>query len=250
MGDLVDDIRTWEVSLIARHFPHGAHILEIGAGRGQQALEISRLGFTLEAIDIPSSLYARNRVFPITDYDGRTIPFANNSFDVVFSSSVLEHVPDISRIHAEIRRVLKPGGRAVHVVPTHLWRIWTTLSAFPAAMPGLHQAFRDLAAPGGGLRRMLSRGRGVACQLVAPLRQGRHGERGNILTETWYFHPRWWRKNFRDAGFCVEQEAPMGLFYTGYTSMGAKWDIQKRARLASRLGSVCRLFVLSPRKGI
>lgn len=50
-------------------------------------------------------------------YDGITLPFADETFDSLFSSEVLEHVPDIDQSLKEIRRVLKPQGRVLITVP-------------------------------------------------------------------------------------------------------------------------------------
>lgn len=43
-------------------------------------------------------------------YDGRKLPFENNSFDNVFSSEVIEHISNLDDIIIEINRVLKPNG--------------------------------------------------------------------------------------------------------------------------------------------
>ena len=109
--DHLDAIRGAELDTIASFFPVGARILEIVAGTGKQALELQRRGFEVTAIEVADSNYAAHRGFPIKDYDGRTIPLGEGSVDLVFSSNVLEHVEDLSRMHAEIRRVLAPGGR-------------------------------------------------------------------------------------------------------------------------------------------
>jgi len=50
-------------------------------------------------------------------YDGKTIPFANESFDSLFFSEVLEHVFNVDEVLTEITRVLKPGARALITVP-------------------------------------------------------------------------------------------------------------------------------------
>ena len=70
----LDAIRGAEIDTIAAFIPAGARVLEIGAGTGQQALELQRRGFAVTAIEIADSNYAGDRVFPIEDYDGRTIP--------------------------------------------------------------------------------------------------------------------------------------------------------------------------------
>jgi SAM-dependent methyltransferase len=41
------------------------------------------------------------------------IPYADNSFDVLFSHGVLHHVPDILTAQREIHRVLRPGGELI-----------------------------------------------------------------------------------------------------------------------------------------
>src|ERR1700722_17640350 len=92
-------IRAAEIQRIVPCFRPRARILEIGAGTGQQALEISRRGFDVEAIQIPASGYRETRIFPVIDYDGRHIPFPDSSFDIVFSSNVLEHVPNVSQLN-------------------------------------------------------------------------------------------------------------------------------------------------------
>jgi ubiquinone/menaquinone biosynthesis C-methylase UbiE len=45
------------------------------------------------------------------------LPFKDSSFDFVFSNSVLEHIPDIDSVIAEVARVLRPGGTFLFTVP-------------------------------------------------------------------------------------------------------------------------------------
>lgn len=49
---------------------------------------------------------------------GAAIPEADGTFDYVFSNSVLEHIPDLESVIAEIGRVLKPGGKFYFTVPS------------------------------------------------------------------------------------------------------------------------------------
>ena len=50
-------------------------------------------------------------------YDGRTLPFPDNSVDTVYSSHMLEHVTDFRATVRDWHRVVRPGGFIVCVVP-------------------------------------------------------------------------------------------------------------------------------------
>jgi SAM-dependent methyltransferase len=243
-------IRKAEIERIVAHLAPGARILEIGAGTGEQAADLARRGFQVTAIEMAESGYAGDRIFPITNYDGRTIPLADASVDIVFSSNVLEHVPDLARMHAEIKRVLRPSGYCVHVMPTHAWRLWTTLSSYPDAVVGFVAALPDLVPhtlPNGAERGRLQRAwRQSGRRMIGTLMPRRHGERGNIVSELWLFHPSWWRKNFTDNGFAVLHDEPMELFYTGNMLLGSRLGLGRRQQLARWLGSACHLFKVAP----
>lgn len=49
---------------------------------------------------------------------GNSIPEQNNSFDFVFSNSVLEHIPEIGPVIEEVSRILRPQGRFIFTVPS------------------------------------------------------------------------------------------------------------------------------------
>ena len=232
--DYINAMRVIELDAIVPSLKPGARILELGAGSGAQAAELSRRGFEVEAIEIASSDYAGHRQFPVTDYDGRNIPFPDASFDIVYSSNVLEHVPHLEEMHREIRRVLKPGGEAVHILPTHSWRFWTSFMLLPGAVRAV---FRTGRSPGfiANLRRAAS----------AALR--RHGERGNAFSELWLFHPRWWRRHFGENGFEMIEDRPIGLFYTAETLFGPRLPLDRRRALSETIGSTTHLYRLKPK---
>jgi SAM-dependent methyltransferase len=56
---------------------------------------------------------------PLADYkcDVQNLPFGKNEFDIVICNHVLEHVDDDKRAMSEILRVMKPGARAILLVP-------------------------------------------------------------------------------------------------------------------------------------
>lgn len=80
----LNQLRLVELERIVRHFPPGARVLELGAGTGVQALELSRRGFDITALDLGMSQYAADHVFPVLSYDGRNLPFPEASFDSCF----------------------------------------------------------------------------------------------------------------------------------------------------------------------
>lgn|SRR5262245_15252390 len=246
----LNTLRKAEIDRIATFFEPGARILEIGAGTGEQALELKRRGFDVTAIEIAESNYASNRQFPIIDYDGKHIPLPDATVDIVFSSNVLEHVPDLSQMHAEVARVLKPSGFCIHVLPTHSWRLWTTLSSFPDAGVYFFANLPQLlphALPGRAERRRLAEAwYRVARYIGGRFLQRRHGERGTVISEFWLFHPQWWRHNFQNNGFAVVHDEPMGLFYTGNMLFGSSFSLSQREHLARVLGSACHLFKIAP----
>ena len=50
------------------------------------------------------------------------LPFANNSFDIIFCNHVLEHIPDDTKAMEELFRILKPNGWGIFQIPQDLKR--------------------------------------------------------------------------------------------------------------------------------
>jgi hypothetical protein len=113
----------------------------------------------------------------------------------------------------------------------------------------LPQLLPRAAPKGAELRRLAEVWYGTIRYVGGRLLQRRHGERGNLVSELWLFHPRWWRRNFQENGFTVVHEEPMGLFYTGNMLLGGHLSIANRERMASLLGSACHLFKIAPAPG-
>lgn len=97
-------------------------VLEVGAGGGFLLQELWDRGFhTLTGTDITTTALAEMRRrdidVEIVGGDAESLPFVKGSFDVVISSDVLEHLPDVRRHITEIHRVLAPGGRYLFKTP-------------------------------------------------------------------------------------------------------------------------------------
>lgn len=72
----------------------------------------------------------------------------------------------------------------------------------------------------------------------------RHGERGNTLTEAYYFSSFWWTRKFREHGFVVRRIEPNRIFYTMANSMTDSIKFSLRRKLSRLLGSSCKIYVL------
>ena len=106
--------RSWRRSSFPR-----AHVLEVGCGTGVLTRVLAALAEvdTVVGVDLAPSLLekARERAADLPGIrfeqaDARSLPFADESFDVAVFDSTLSHVPEPDRALAEAFRVLRPGG--------------------------------------------------------------------------------------------------------------------------------------------
>ena len=95
--------------------PAGGKILDAGCGTGQVVARLDQMGF--EAYGIEVSLPNVEMALKVSDrcscYDGKRVPFDDETFDAVGSFNVLEHVDEPEAYIRELVRVLRPGGRIV-----------------------------------------------------------------------------------------------------------------------------------------
>jgi 2-polyprenyl-3-methyl-5-hydroxy-6-metoxy-1,4-benzoquinol methylase len=84
-------------------------ILDFGCGNGETVRQLRTYGFQAYGVDITldqETEFLRS----ISKHSEYRIPFDDNTFDVIVSMSVLEHVKNLSKTVSEMWRVLKPGG--------------------------------------------------------------------------------------------------------------------------------------------
>jgi SAM-dependent methyltransferase len=134
----------------------GKRVLEIGLGQGADSESLIRRGANWTGIDLTAESVERVRTrltlrdLPFDDLRQGSVldlPFADSSFDMVFSHGVLHHVPEIRQADKEIQRVLRPGGELVimmyarwslnYLVSIALVRRAALLAAYPLARLGI-----------------------------------------------------------------------------------------------------------------
>ncbi len=100
----------------------GKAVLDMGCGPGGNSVYLARNGAKVSAIDISPANIARTKEWADKNsvnvdasvMDCEKPGFADASFDMVFGSFILHHI-DIGKAAPEIRRVLRPGGKAVFI---------------------------------------------------------------------------------------------------------------------------------------
>lgn len=103
---------------------HG-RILDNGCGLGAYLAAFApysseRYGLEIEAERAVKALASSDGVVQGV---GEHIPFADNTFDLVFSNEVIEHVQDDARYAAEMARVVRPGGRILLFCPNRWYPV-------------------------------------------------------------------------------------------------------------------------------
>lgn len=95
-------------------------VLEVGASFGWASRRFAQRGCDVTALEVSDYLQTADLYF---EEDGcyfervmadmSVLPFADESFDIIFSHSVIHHCKDLAKLFSDFRRVLKPGGRVV-----------------------------------------------------------------------------------------------------------------------------------------
>lgn len=102
--------------------PQASTILDIGCGTGQVVHRLEKAGFNPKGIEVSQANLdiASNFTSNCQFYNGTSIPFDDDHFDVVGSFNVLEHVENPEGFIKEMVRVTKPGGNIVLSSPNFL----------------------------------------------------------------------------------------------------------------------------------
>lgn len=170
--------------------------LELGAGNGGQSEILSTACDKLICTDVDpdshkwmsgSSFLDRqkhNVEYRVVDAQDLS-EFDDGTFDLIFSSNMLEHVPDVMTCLAECRRVLKKDGVMLHSMPGRAWKVFHHLLMFVRLFPRVWRLPRI------------------------------HGVSKSHFRELYEFGPNVWADKFSAADLYVEDIIGMP-FYVGH----------------------------------
>lgn len=107
-------------------FSPASVIMDFGCGSGNRVHELRQFGYQAFGCDlkfkndknIDTGSMERKGIVRLIDKKHYALPFKDNTFDLVFSDQVFEHVQDYPQAVSELARVLKPDGMCLHIFPS------------------------------------------------------------------------------------------------------------------------------------
>jgi SAM-dependent methyltransferase len=121
-------------TLIARYFPDGRSLLEIGCGTGLVLARLHdafpRVALTGADLSLDALEIARRRVpyATLAQFDIRTVPY-EEEFDIVCVLDVIEHLDEDLAALEQSRGALRQGGGIIVSVPQHRW-LWSAMDEY------------------------------------------------------------------------------------------------------------------------
>lgn len=112
-------------------------VLDLGCGHGWDSAALAAAGARVVALDVEvaSAAVALSRGVPGLSGDALQLPFTAATFDGVYCSNIVEHVPSVPRLFDEIGRVLRPGGWG-WISWTNWWSPWGGHNLIPFHLLG------------------------------------------------------------------------------------------------------------------
>lgn len=140
----------------------GDRVLDVASGSGDLARLVAQRGAEVVMTDINGAMLGRGRdrvadaglLLPAAQCDAERLPFASGAFDCVMIAFGLRNVTRKEAALAEMRRVLKPGGRLVVLEFSRVWKplekpydfySFSVLPRLGARIAGDAEAYRYLA---------------------------------------------------------------------------------------------------------
>lgn len=261
-------LRAREIDLIFGRCPPGSFQrgLELGAGDGFQSGLLQHYVQGLTCTDYGADWFigpvGPGMTFRTCDAENLDAEFTAGEFDLIFSSNVLEHLPDPQRALRGMHRVLADQGVAVHVMPSPFWKLSHLALHLPhkltrvverVSSQGLGTAIareraksRGSAGDGAGEKlwdnnpKIQRPARSLLARLLFPVP---HGVSSTHVEEWRAFRAATWVALFRDCGF------EMVNTFGGPVSSGYGFGLDWIRRRLERLGLASENIFVAIKQG-
>jgi SAM-dependent methyltransferase len=265
--NLRGEFRAKEIQRIFADCPENAfHTgLEIGAGDGIQSTLLTKYISKLISTDINPNRLTRESTesidYRICDAEEIAEIFDKQKFDIVFSSNLLEHLPNSQKAIKDICRVLKDDGITINIMPSPFFAFCLISLYIPNQVVRIVERITEK----GGTKWFIHKVRGfkedaaveqssafdnnpktmpqkrpfIRKLLIPPP----HGISQSIAKELFMFRQRRWIREFERADFSIEKIIK-GPVSSGY---GFGWD--SLSKLAEMFGLTSEYIYIATKKG-
>ena len=245
--------RSRQIDTIFRKCPPKAFNkgLELGAGDGFQSALIANYVNHLTCTELNEERLSPNSNLLNVHYmimDAETVKekFPVQSFDLVFSSNLMEHLPNVEICFTGIHRVLQDQGIVIHSMPTTWWRFFTSLFHYPALFISLlnrlgkNNSKRAVNPKGNNLKQ----NRSTLSLWKKVLIPKPHGVSSNIFSEHFAFKKKKWVNLFDKTGFEIIR------IKNGPVSAGGGYQLgfQKLAPILEKWGIATEYIYIAKKK--
>ncbi len=227
-------LRQQEASIIFHNCPHGLfdNALELGAGDGFLSQILARYTKRFLCTEINEERLIKHKLpnvqYMILDAETVAESFEEQMFDFIFSSNLLEHLPNANKALEGMHSLLTDDGIAVHVLPNQIWKITTILCYIPNKIITIIDKFlagrlfkrrsgynfgKTINTKYGGNNQKI--GRKKQSRLTKLFLPTTHGVSTYTLQEIYAFGRKTWIKRFDRTGFEVIAVMKMP-FSSGY----------------------------------
>lgn len=250
------NLRKREIEMIFNHFPEKIFSsgLEVGAGDGFQSTLLSKYVSKLVSTDYNRHRLTKNNngsvTYMICDAEEIDSYFEKQVFDLVFSSNLLEHLPEPSKFLKGMRCILNDRGIAIHVMPSPFWKLCHIIMFYP-------KLFAEIVRRVFGLKRRKSNARSNSTKLdnnlkfqkkmksrfVSLLLPETHGAYHTHFDEFRAFRKQRWMREFKQAGFEVFK------VIKGPVTSGYGYGFDRLRRLLEAFGITSEYIYIATKSG-
>lgn len=210
-------LRTKELEIIFKYLKNKRFLkaLELGAGNGYQSKILIEICDNLIATDMNAdrlSLAEKNSKieFAVLDAEKVGSSFDIKSFDFIYSSNLLEHLPDVDLCLKGCHQVLKDDGIVINILPNSNWRVLSSVLHYPVKIVRLFNYLISRVSSNSNAQvkknklqgnniKVARRKRSFLDILIPPP----HGISANSFSEIFAFRKKTWKKIFERNDFKV-----------------------------------------------